>query len=169
MNLLDFCHWRESDTEPRAYQRRDRNPDKISLPYPDNQLKEMTFGWSFSNTRYIQGCVKQAMQSIGIEVNSKDLQQRTACIHPGISPLKPKFHIFKLAAYMIDLTPPLAARLSCCFNAKLGLLQMTSMCVMQMSTICINLCFSLFSHQHRHDSCRKEVDSTCLPSSAPRV
>lgn len=69
VNLLDFCHWRESDREarmkwkfkPRAYQRRDCNPDTISLPYPDNQLKEMTFGYSFSNTRYIQECVKQAM------------------------------------------------------------------------------------------------------------
>lgn len=47
--------------KPWAYQRRDRNPDKISLRHPDDQLKEMTFGYSFSKTRYIQGCVKQAM------------------------------------------------------------------------------------------------------------
>lgn len=47
--------------KPQAYQRRDRNPDKISLRHPDDQLKEMTFRYSFSNTRYIHGCVKQAM------------------------------------------------------------------------------------------------------------
>lgn len=30
-----------------------------------NQLKELTFGYSFSHTNNTQGCVKQAMQSIG--------------------------------------------------------------------------------------------------------